>query len=252
MSIVDDSDVQVHWKRWLGAGDTAARDHLIVHYSPLVKFVAGRVGAGLPSSVDPGDLVGWGVFGLIDAVDRFDPGHGVKFETFAIPRIKGAVYDGLRELDWVPRSVRTRARNVERAFADLEHRFGRSPSDDELAVHLGISDDELAHWLSSIAGATVGPLDRAIETGSEPSALEGPGSEAPAAVVEDRELSATMRSEIRRLPEREKVVLSLYYDEGLTLAEIGDVLGLTASRVSQIRTKSILHLRSRLHSAGVA
>jgi RNA polymerase sigma factor for flagellar operon FliA len=252
MSIVDDGDVGAHWQRWLGQRNTSARDHLIVHYSPLVKFVAGRVGAGLPASVDAGDLVGWGVFGLIDAIDRFDPDQGVKFETFAVPRIRGAVYDGLRELDWVPRSVRSRARDVERAFVELEHRFGRSPTDEELAEHLGISDDELAQWLASISGATVGPLDRAIEAGAEPPALDGPGSEAPAAVVEDRELGDVMRSEIRRLPEREKVVLSLYYDEGLTLAEIGDVLGLTGSRVSQIRTKSILHLRSRLHSSGVA
>ena len=252
MSIVpEDADLQMQWTRWLKRGNSAARDHLIVHYSPLVKFVAGRVGAGLPSSVDPGDLVSSGVFGLIDAIERFDPDRGVKFETFAVPRIRGAVYDGLRQLDWVPRSVRSRARDVERAFSELEHRLGRSPSDEELAEHLGITTTELAKWLSNIASTTVGPLDRAIAAGAEPAAMEGPGSESPSAVIEDRELSSLMRDEIRRLPEREKLVLSLYYDEGLTLAEIGEVLGVTESRVSQIHTKSVLHLRSRLTAAGV-
>lgn len=253
MSIVpEDADLQMHWDRWLRRRSSAARDHLIVHYSPLVKFVAGRVGAGLPSSVDPGDLVSSGVFGLIDAIERFDPERGVKFETFAVPRIRGAVYDGLRQLDWVPRSVRSRAREVERSFSELEHQLGRSPSDEELAAHLRISTEELARWLSAIASTTVGPLDRAIAAGAEPAADDGPGSGSPSAVLEDRELSRIMREEIRKLPEREKLVLSLYYDEGLTLAEIGGVLGVTESRVSQIHTKSVLHLRSRLAAAGVA
>jgi RNA polymerase sigma factor for flagellar operon FliA len=252
MSIVpEDADLQMQWTRWLNRRNAAARDHLIVHYSPLVKFVAGRVGAGLPSSVDPGDLVSSGVFGLIDAIERFDPERGVKFETFAVPRIRGAVYDGLRKLDWVPRSIRSRARSVEKAISELEHKLGRGPNDEELAAHLDISGDELTRWLAAIASTTVGPLDRAIAAGAEPAALDGPGSGSPAAVVEDTELGEIMRAEIRKLPDREKLVLSLYYDEGLTLAEIGEVLGVTESRVSQIHTKSVLHLRSRLAAAGV-
>lgn len=253
MSIVpEDADIQMQWTRWLNRRNNAARDHLIVHYSPLVKFVAGRVGAGLPSSVDSGDLISSGVFGLIDAIERFEPERGFKFETFAVPRIRGAIYDGLRQLDWVPRSVRSRARQVEKAIAELEHAEGRSPTDEEIAEKLRISTEDLAKWLASIASTTIGPLDRAIAAGSEPAALEGPGSQAPAAVIEDRELSHLMREEIKRLPEREKLVLSLYYDEGLTLSEIGQVLGVTESRVSQIHTKSVLQLRSRLVSAGVA
>ncbi len=253
MSIVpDDPDLAMHWTRWLNRKNQASRDHLIVHYSPLVKFVAGRVGAGLPNSVDPGDLVSSGVFGLIDAIDRFDPERGVKFETFAAPRIRGAIYDGLRQLDWVPRSVRSRAREVEKAFAQLEHEFGRAPSDEELAKQLHIGEDELTRWLASIAATTVGPLDRAIAAGYEPESVESVGMEHPVAAIEDRELRDTMRNEIRKLPEREKLVLSLYYDEGLTLAEIGEVLGVTESRVSQIHTKSVLHLRSRMSAAGVA
>jgi len=253
MSIVrDDADLDQQWLHWLGDRDAGARDHLIVHYSPLVKFVAGRIGAGLPSSVDPGDLVSSGVFGLIDAIERFDTERGVKFETFAVPRIRGAIYDGLRQLDWVPRSVRTRAKEVERAISGLEHRLGRAPTDDELAGALRIGRGELANWLKSISSTTIGPLDRAIAAGAEPAEFDGPGSNAPAARVEDRELSEAMHAEIRKLPDREKLVLSLYYDEGLTLEEIGEVLGVTKSRVSQIHTKAVIHLRSRLTASGVA
>ena len=252
MSIVpDDPDLAMHWTRWLNRQNMASRDHLIVHYSPLVKFVAGRVGAGLPNSVDPGDLVSSGVFGLIDAIDRFDPERGVKFETFAAPRIRGAIYDGLRQLDWVPRSVRSRAREVERAISHLEHDLGRSPTDDELARQLHIGEDELTRWLASIAATTIGPLDRAVAAGYEPESVESAGMEHPVGAIEDRELRGVMHDEIRKLPEREKLVLSLYYDEGLTLAEIGEILGVTESRVSQIHTKSVLHLRSRLSAAGV-
>jgi len=240
------------WQRWIDRRDPLARDRLIVHYSPLVKFVAGRVGAGLPSSVDPGDLVSAGVFGLIDAVERFDPERGVKFETFAVPRIRGAVFDGLRSLDWVPRSVRSRAREVETAFTELEGRLGRAPSDEELAGHLKITGTEFQKWLSSIASTTVGPLDRALVAGAEPRALTGDVPDSPAAVVEEGEVRRLVKVEVRRLPEREKLVLSLYYDEGLTLAEIGSVLGVTESRVSQIHTKAVLHLRARLSASGVA
>ena len=144
-------------------------------------------------------------------------------------------------------------RRVQRMLGDseLEHRLGRGPTDEEVAAHLHISNEELDRWLAAIASTTVGPLDRAIAAGAEPAALDGPGSESPTAIVEDHELGQIMRSEIRKLPEREKLVISLYYDEGLTLAEIGQVLGVTESRVSQIHTKSVLHLRSRLSAAGV-
>jgi RNA polymerase sigma factor for flagellar operon FliA len=148
--------------------------------------------------------------------------------------------------------VRSRAREVERGISELEHRLARSPSDEELAEQLRITTTELARWLSSIASTTIGPLDRAIAAGAEPAQVDGPGSGSPASVIEDRELSRIMRDEIKKLPEREKLVLSLYYDEGLTLSEIGSVLGVTESRISQIHTKSVLHLRSRLHAAGVS
>jgi RNA polymerase sigma factor for flagellar operon FliA len=245
-------DISHWWDRWFASRDALARDRIIEHYSPLVKFVAGRVGAGLPSSVDPGDLVSAGIFGLIDAVERFDPERGVKFETFAVPRIRGAVFDGLRSLDWVPRSVRSRAREVESAFSELEARFGRAPTDEEIAAHLKISSTEFQKWLVAIASTTVGPLDRALVAGAEPRSLAGDTPDSPSAIVEESEVRRLVRQEVRRLPEREKLVMSLYYDEGLTLAEIGSVLGVTESRVSQIHTKAVLHLRARLAASGIS
>jgi RNA polymerase sigma factor for flagellar operon FliA len=242
----------MQWERWLKRRNAAAREQLIVAYAPLVKFVAGRVGAGLPSSVDPGDLIGSGVLGLIDAVERYDPQRGVKFETFATPRIKGAIYDALRQLDWVPRSVRSRARQLEQAFSDLEAMHGRAPSDDELAARLRIDRSDLDRWLSSIASTTVGPLERALDAGAEPHTLTGEVPVVPSTLVEEREVRQVMRDEIDKLPDREKLVLSLYYDEGLTLAQIGRVLGISESRVPQIHTKSVLHLRARMTAAGVA
>ena len=245
-------DISHWWEKWFASRDQIARDRIIEHYSPLVKFVAGRVGAGLPSSVDPGDLVSAGVFGLIDAVERFDPERGVKFETFAVPRIKGAVFDGLRALDWVPRSVRSKARDVESAITTLEGRLGRAPGEDEIAQHLHLSDGEFQKWMASIASTTVGPLDRALAAGAEPRAIGGSVPDTPAAIVEDDEVRRLVKAEVRRLPEREQLVMTLYYDEGLTLAEIGSVLGVTESRVSQIHTKAVLHLRARLSASGVA
>jgi RNA polymerase sigma factor for flagellar operon FliA len=253
VSIVDfDPHLSLQWQRWLRRRNLAARDHLIVSYSPLVKFIAGRVGAGLPASVDPGDLVSSGVFGLIDAIERFDPSQGVKFETFATPRIRGAIYDGLRQLDWVPRSIRTRARDVQRAISEFEVANGRSPADPELAEQLGLERAELDRWLTSIASTTVGPLERALDAGAEPRALSGEVPQLPSKVVEDKEVRELVRSEIGKLPDREKLVLSLYYDEGLTLAQIARVLGISESRVPQLHSKSVLHLRSRLEAAGVA
>ncbi|MEN9792708.1 MAG: hypothetical protein RL330_786 [Actinomycetota bacterium] len=236
------------WESWNASRDQVARDWLVVHYSSLVKFVAGRLSAGLPRSVDTGDLVSAGVFGLMGAIDRFDPGQGVKFESYAVPRIRGAILDGLRALDWVPRSVRSRARTVQDAITALEHRLGREPTDEEIASEAGIGIDELATWLADIAAGSVGPLDHvAMENAHSDDVGVQPG-----AAIEETELRSAMRAEIGRLPERERAVLILYYDDGLTLSEIGEALGVTESRISQIHAKAVLQLRSRLASAGMA
>ncbi|MEY2740495.1 MAG: FliA/WhiG family RNA polymerase sigma factor [Ilumatobacteraceae bacterium] len=244
------------WRLWSGSRDAYAREWLVVHYASLVKFVAGRLAAGLPKRVEIGDLVSAGMFGLMDAVEKFDPLRGFKFETYAVPRIRGAILDGLRALDWVPRSVRSRARSVEQAISDLEHSLKRAPTDEELAARLGIGTAELDQWLSDVAASTVGPLDHLVAdrtaAGTHGSArINATPPTSPEAAVEADAVRDVMRREITRLPERERVVLALYYDENLTLQEIGDVLGVTESRVSQIHSKAVLRLRSRLSAADV-
>lgn len=237
------------WDAWHLSQEHTAREWLVVHYASLVKFVAGRLGAGLPRSVDTGDLVSAGVFGLMNAIDRFDPQQGAKFETYAIPRIRGAILDGLRSLDWVPRSVRSRSRQIQDAIAALEHQLGRAPTDEEIATELQIEVVELEKWLADVAAGSVGPLDHVA---MDSTASLGDASMQPGSALEEGELRDAMKVEISKLPEREQAVLVLYYDDGLTLAEIGEALGVTESRISQIHAKAVLQLRSRLAASGVA
>ncbi|MHB8682572.1 MAG: RNA polymerase sigma factor WhiG [Acidimicrobiales bacterium] len=251
MTTDDDSTAQL-WVTYKQSGDRQIRDQLIVLYSPLVKYVAARVAVGLPQHVDGSDLVSYGIIGLIDAIDRYDPVRKVKFETYAIPRIKGAIIDELRAIDWVPRSVRSKARAVEQAYSQLEASLGRTPSDAEVATELGISGKELQEILRQISFVGVAALDEVFAVGGErgdratlgdtiPDATDGPG-----AMFEDKESKEILGQAIKQLGERERTVLSLYYYEGLTLAEIGEILGVTESRVCQIHTKAVLQLRARL------
>lgn len=240
--------IESAWESWHASQEVTAREWLVVHYASLVKFVAGRLSAGLPRSVDTGDLVSAGVFGLMNAIDRFDPSQGNTFETYAVPRIRGAILDSLRSLDWVPRSVRSRSRSVQDAIAKLEHELGRTPNDEEIAGELSITVEELEKWLADIAAGSVGPLDH-VAMGN--TLADSDAHLEPGRAMEDGELRDAMRAEISRLPEREQAVLILYYDDGLTLAEIGEALGVTESRVSQIHTKAVLQLRSRLAAAGM-
>jgi RNA polymerase sigma factor for flagellar operon FliA len=229
-----------------------ARDRLILHYSPLVKYVAGRVAVGLPHNVEQSDLTSYGIFGLIDAIEKFDPSRGFKFETYAIARIKGAILDELRSIDWVPRSVRAKGRAVERAFSKLEATLKRSPTEAELAVELDMSDHQLQSVLGQLSLTGMAALDEMLGEGGDATTLgdtipdrgDGPG-----ALLERSELRGQLAEAIERMPEREKVVLTLYYFENLTLSQIGEVLGVTESRVSQIHTKAVLQLRSRLQAA---
>jgi len=241
--------IETAWDAWHVSQEATARDWLVVHYASLVKFVAGRLAAGLPKSVDTGDLVSAGVFGLMNAIDKFDPANGAKFETYASPRIRGAILDGLRALDWVPRSVRSRSRSVQDAIASLEHQLGRTPTDEEISAELKISVEELEKWLADIAAGSVGPLDHVA---MDNTAAEADAQIQPGRAMEEGELRAAMRAEISRLPEREQAILILYYEDGLTLSEIGEALGVTESRISQIHTKAVLQLRSRLAAAGMA
>jgi RNA polymerase sigma factor for flagellar operon FliA len=240
------------WSRYKATGDRSLRDRLIVHYSPLVKYVAGRVSVGLPQSIDRADLVSYGIFGLIDAIERYDPERNVKFETYGITRIKGAIIDELRAIDWVPRSVRSKARAVERAYSKLEAVLMRTPTDAEVAAELRISVEELEAIFSQVSFIGLVPLDELLsgrgDRGEGTTLLETiPDSGAgPVATFEVEEMKEALAEAINRLGEREKLVLTLYYYEGLTLSEIGEVLGVTESRVCQIHTKAILQLRSRM------
>ena len=240
------------WASYKSAGGREVRDALILHYSPLVKYVAGRVAVGLPQNVEQADLVSYGIFGLIDAIEKFDLDRGYKFETYAIARIKGAILDELRSIDWVPRSVRAKARSLEKAYAKLESQLHRTPSDEELATELGLSDDQFQSTLSQISFIGLVALDEMLSVGGERGESLSLGDtvadqgEGPVAAYEVEETRQILATAINRMPEREKIVLTLYYYEGLTLAEIGQVLGVTESRVCQIHTKAVLQLRSRL------
>jgi len=229
-----------------------ARERLILHYAPLVKFVAGRVATGLPQSIEQADLVSYGIFGLIDAIEKFDPSRGFKFETYAISRIRGAIIDELRSIDWVPRSVRAKSRSIEHAYSKLENELRRTPDDAELAKELDMSEDELSGALSQISFVGLVALDEILAAGGERpgDATVGEtvtdGGHDPVEAFEVDEMKIVLADAINRVPDRERLVLTLYYYEGLTLSEIGDVLGVTESRVCQIHTKGILQLRARL------
>ena len=241
------------WGSYKVDGSPEAREKLIVHYAPLVKYVASRVATGLPANVEQADLVSYGIFGLIDALEKFDPSREIKFETYAIPRIRGAIIDELRSLDWVPRSVRFKAREVEKAYSELEAKLKRAPSDAEIAEHLGVSLPELHDIVTQISFVTVTALEEVVSAGPDRGesmslldTLADLAAADPAAGLEGNETRLMLSTAINSLSEREKIVITLYYFEGLTLAEIGDVLGVTESRVCQIHTKAVGQLRNNL------
>ncbi len=246
-------EVRPLWISFKEVGDRAAREALILHYAPLVNMVASRVGAGLPASVEQSDLVSYGMFGLIDAIEKFELDRAVKFETYASSRIRGAIIDELRAIDWVPRSVRTKARAVDRVFAELEGELRRAPTEQEVAARLGMPVEELRAIFTQLSTVNVAALDELLGAGGERGdsltlidTLEDPGAVDPAGSVEAQETKALLARAIERLGERDKIVLVLYYYENMTLAEIGRVLGVTESRISQMHTAAMLRLRTFL------
>jgi RNA polymerase sigma factor for flagellar operon FliA len=240
------------WADYKQAGGSAkARDQLILHYAPLVKYVASRLATGLPHNVEQADLVSYGIFGLIDALEKFDLDRAIKFETYAVPRIRGAIIDGMRANDWVPRSVRSKAREVDKAITQLEGSLGRTPTDDEVAAGMGLSKGELRDTMNQISFVSVMALDELLHTSAgegmslletlpDRNALDASGP------LESQEGRAMLSQAINALAEREKIVVTLYYFEGLTLNEIGGVLGVTESRVCQIHAKAVGSLRGLL------
>ncbi len=248
---VDDALAAI-WHGFKSSGDVDSRERLILHYAPLVKYVASRVATGLPASVDQADLVSYGMFGLIDALQKFEPLRGNKFETYAIPRIRGAIIDELRAMDWVPRSVRFKQREIEKALTDLESMLKRQPTEKELSERLGMSMHELHEVITQISFVSVLALDETVSVGADRGekvslvdTLADKGFD-PSTGVESQETRGLLAAAINELSEREKIVVTLYYFEGLTLAEIGGILGVTESRVCQIHTKAVGVLRGQM------
>ena len=240
------------WLEFKKTKSSQLRDKFIRQYMPLVKYVAGKVSVGMPGSVDFDDLVGYGQFGLLDAINKFDPEKNVKFKTYAVTRIRGAIFDELRTLDWVPRSVRQKSREIEDTIVQLESKLGRPASDSEVASAMGISEDEYHQTILKVSGTSVLSLNDVWYSGEESEhvsigdCIESPSSLNPDVIVEREEIRRVIIEAINELPEKEKMVLVLYYHEDMTFKEIGQVLEVSESRVSQLHTKANLRLRAKL------
>ncbi len=240
------------WQLYRDTRNPDIREILVKQYAPLVKYVAGKVAVGMPHNVEFDDLVGYGVFGLFDAIEKFDPDKHVKFKTYAVTRIRGAIFDELRSIDWVPRSVRQKTREIEESVRRLEASLGRAATDAEVARDLGITTRELEKLMMKISGTSILSLNDVWYTGDDndkvsiADSIESPQSLNPDVIVEKDEIKRVIVEAIQELPEKEKTVLVLYYYEDLTLKEIGQVLEVTESRVSQLHTKAIMRLRAKL------
>ncbi len=247
------SSLELLWREYKDSGSKISKDKLLVEYAHLVKYIAARIMVNLPKHIDSNDLISAGIMGLIKAVETFEPERGFKFETYAGHKIRGAILDELRSLDWVPRSVRQKSRDLQRVFAKLENQLGRIPYDDEICEEMGISLEEYENLLSEVTPTTILSLEESMpDRGSDSKeirlidTIEDPNSENPLKEMGFTEVKNILKSVIAELPEKEKLVVALYHYEELTLKEIGVVLDITESRVSQIHSKTILKLRSRL------
>ena len=236
------------WEAYSAQKTPALKEKIILHYAPLVKYVAGRLMVHIGQNVDYDDLVGYGIFGLIDAIDKFDPSKGVKFETYASFRIRGAIIDNIRRMDWVPRTLRQKNKHIENVIIKLEEELGRSPSDEELAQALGLTPDETVDLLRKSSIHSLVSLDDFLEQNYEKShvSLVTNSSDSPEELTEDKERKLKLAEAINNLKDKEKLVITLYYYEGLTLKEISSIMKVTESRVSQIHTKAISRLQVKL------
>jgi RNA polymerase sigma factor for flagellar operon FliA len=230
-------DLEQIWREFRATKDPGLRNRLVLQYAPLVKYVAGRLRTRMPDTVEQDDLVSDGVLGLMDAIERFEPARGLSFQTFAVPRIRGAIIDGMRSMDFVPRSVRDKLRVVLRAQKALELRLGRAPEDTEIAKEAGIPVQQLRDLSRQASSnhANLDDFDLADEL-----------SQAADHRVEQGDVNASLMRVVDQLAERDQVIIALYYFEGLTLAEIGLVLGVTESRVSQVHRRATMTLKERL------
>jgi RNA polymerase sigma factor FliA len=253
-SVLAEKTEEQLWRTYRKTKDDSVRNRLVKQYLPLVKYVAGKLAVGMPQNVEFDDLVSYGVIGLFDAIEKFDPGKHVKFKTYAVTRVRGAIFDQLRQLDWVPRSVRQKTRELEETIRRVEAQLGRAATDQEIARELGVSMKDFEKIILKISGTTVLSLNDVWYAGDENDrmsigdSIESPHSRNPDSIVEKQEIKRVIIEAINELPDKEKKVLVLYYYEDLTLKEIGAVLGVTESRISQLHTKAIMRLRGRLTS----
>ncbi len=251
-TLVEEKTEEELWNEYKKTRSPDLRDKIIRQYMPLVKYVAGKVSVGMPASVEFDDLVGFGQFGLLDAIEKYDPDKNVKFKTYAVTRIRGAIFDELRQLDWVPRSVRQKSREIEDTIGDLEARLGRTASDAEIAGKLGVSEEEYQQTVMKLSGTSVLSLNDVWYSGNDNDhmsigdSIESPSSLNPDVIVEREEIRKIIIQAINELPEKEKMVIVLYYHEDLTFKEIGQVLEVSESRISQLHTKANLRLRAKL------
>ena len=251
-SIFEQKTEEELWIEFKKTHSPALRDAFIRQYMPLVKYVAGKVSVGMPGSVEFDDLVGFGQFGLLDAINKFDPEKNVKFKTYAVTRIRGAIFDELRSIDWVPRSVRQKSREIEDAISRLESKLGRTAYDAEFAGSMGISEEDYNQTVLKVSGTSILSLNDIWYSGDDSDhvsigdCIESPSSLNPDVIVEREEVRRVIIEAINDLPEKEKMVLVLYYYEDLTFKEIGQVLNVSESRISQLHTKANLRLRAKL------
>lgn len=242
------ADREKIWEKYMKNPTPKMREELIMEYAPLVKIVAGRLSMYLGGNVEYEDLVSYGIFGLIDAIDKFDTDKDVKFETYASLRIRGSILDQIRRMDWIPRTVRQKQRKIDEALKELEARTGRNPTDEMLAAELGISEKELTTWQSQLKLTNVVSLNEFVESGTEP-AMDAKGNShfaQPESVLEEEELKKMLEDSLEVLTEKEKKVILLYYYEELTLKEISKTLEVSESRVSQLHTKALQKMKKRM------
>lgn len=245
----DASTLRAWWQAYQQTGSAEAREKLITHYLYLVKYAVGRMLVHLPGHLDPDDLIGYGLMGLIQSVEKFELARNVRFETFAMTRIRGAILDQLRAMDWMPRSLRQKAKEIEQAIARIEQQTGRSAEEDAIAEALGTNVETLRQTLSETSFLVLS-LDYLLnpqEDGSESlgATIPDPGPR-PDERAEQEALREALAEAIRSLPEREQRLISFYYFEGLTMKEIGKVLQVTEARICQLHAQAIHRLRARL------
>lgn len=247
--IMSEKEIEQLWQQYSLTQSVQIKEKLIIHYASLVKYIAGRLTMYLGQNVEYDDLISYGVFGLIDAIDKFDLSKEVKFETYASLRIRGSIIDHMRKMDWVPRSLRKQQKDMDRAYTKLEHTLGRPATDEEMIAYLEITPDAFYELIKNASIATLTSLEQHIDQGQD---YEGVGNinkpeETPEEHLEKQETQDMLKEAIEQLPERERKVVTLYYYEELTLKEISAIMGVSESRISQIHTKGISRLRGKLN-----